>query len=235
MGVEQRGTRGDVPLHAAGRVEAGAIDRGAWLTRGVVHVVDDDASVRTALGRLLGAAGFEACCHASAAEFLVATRGDVPSCVVLDVSLPGLSGLDLFDALLRGGDPIPVIFLTGRGDIEMGVHAMKAGAVDFLTKPVQRDALLAALDTALLRAAAARTHRDELGRVRDRYARLTARQREVFAGVTLGRLNKQIAFDLGTSVRTIKAHRAEVMKRMEAASVADLVGMAATLARHPAT
>jgi len=236
MGIEQSGTRGDLSFHAARRIEATANDRGTGrtLNRGVVHVVDDDASVRTALGRLLGAAGFEAYCHASAAEFLVAKRGDVPSCVVLDVSLPGLSWLDLFDALVRGGDAIPVIFLTGRGDIAMSVHAMKAGAVDFLTKPVDRDALFAALDAALLRATTARAQQVAVDRVRERYARLTSRQREVFAGVTQGRLNKQIAFELGTSVRTVKAHRAEVMTRMEAGSVAELVGMAAMLAEHRA-
>ena len=236
MGIEQSGARRDISFHAARRIEATPSDRGTarGVSRGVVHVVDDDASVRTALGRLLGAAGFETYCHASAAEFLVAPRGDVPSCVVLDVSLPGLSGLDLFDALVRGGDAIPVIFLTGRGDIEMSVHAMKAGAVDFLTKPVNRDALLAALDAALLRATTARAQQLAVDRVCERYARLTSRQREVFAGVTQGRLNKQIAFALGTSVRTVKAHRAEVMTRMEAGSVAELVGMAAILAEHRA-
>jgi len=202
------------------------------MTRAVVHVVDDDRSVRTSLGRLLDAAGFEARPHASAAEFLLSPRGGEPACLVLDVALPGLNGLDLFDALVRDGDLTPVIFITGRGDIEMGVHAMKAGAVDFLTKPVKREALLAALDTALGRAAKARAERDELDRLRKHLERLTPRERQVLAGVTQGKLNKDIAVELGTSLRTIKAHRSQVMRKMEAASVAELVGMAATLARQ---
>jgi len=205
------------------------------MTRAVVHVVDDDRSVRTALGRLLDAAGYDARAHASAAEFLLAPRGDDAACVVLDVALPGLSGLDLFDALVRDGDCTPVIFITGRGDIEMGVHAMKAGAVDFLTKPVKREALLAALDTALGRGAKARAERDDLARVRERVARLTPREREVLTGVTEGKLNKEMASALGTSVRTIKAHRSKVMRKMEAASVAELVRMTGTLTRQGVT
>jgi FixJ family two-component response regulator len=197
--------------------------------RAVVHVVDDDSSVRTALARLIGTAGFDARCYASAAEFLVAERGSEPACIVLDVGLPGLSGLDLHAALLRTGDRTPVVFLTGRGSIAMGVNAMKTGAVDFLTKPVKREALMAALDAALARDVDRRLRSGELSRVRERFARLTPREREVFSRVTQGKLNKQIADELGTSVRTIKAHRAQVMTKMEVRSVADLVGMAAAL------
>jgi FixJ family two-component response regulator len=197
--------------------------------RAVVHVVDDDSSVRTALARLIGTAGFDARCYASAAEFLVAERGSEPACIVLDVGLPGLSGLDLHAALLRTGDRTPVVFLTGRGSIAMGVNAMKTGAVDFLTKPVKREALMAALDAALARDVDRRLRSGELSRVRERFTRLTPREREVFSRVTQGKLNKQIADELGTSVRTIKAHRAQVMTKMEVRSVADLVGMAAAL------
>jgi FixJ family two-component response regulator len=210
-------------------------DAAGYDRKAVVHVVEDDNSVRTALGRLLGTAGFDARCYASAAEFLVAERGGEPACIVLDVGLPGLNGLDLHAALLRTGDRTPVVFLTGRGDIAMGVHAMKAGAVDFLTKPVKREALMAALDAALARDAERRLRNAELSRVRERFARLTPREREVFSRVTQGKLNKQIADELGTSVRTIKAHRAQVMTKMEVRSVADLVGMAAALRSDGAT
>jgi FixJ family two-component response regulator len=140
-----------------------------------------------------------------------------------------MTGIELHAALRAGGDATPVIFLTGRGDIDMGVQAMKAGAIDFLTKPVRRGALLAALEAALVRDAQAHARNRELGRVRVDFARLTAREREVFARVVEGKLNKQIADELGTSIRTIKAHRAQVMSKMEATSLADLVRIAARL------
>jgi FixJ family two-component response regulator len=195
-----------------------------------VHVVEDDASLRTALVRLLGAAGFEARAYASAGEFLVADRGDAPGCLLLDVALPGLSGLELQAALAREHDPIPIVFLTGHGDIPMSVDAMKAGAVDFLTKPVKRERLLSAVDEALARDAQKRERGVRSDTVRSHYERLTARERDVFDRVIRGKLNKQIACEIGTSVRTVKAHRAQVMRKMEVTSVADLVHAAAALA-----
>jgi FixJ family two-component response regulator len=192
----------------------------------VVHVVDDDDSVRTALTRLLRARGYEACGYRSAGEFLMAERPDTPGCVLLDVSMPGPSGLDLHDALTKNGDPIPVIFLTGCGDIAMSVRAMKTGAVDFLTKPVKREALMAAVETALERAQAQRAIDERRRELRGRYETLTAREREVFTRVSDGKLNKQIAAELGTSERTVKAHRAQVMSKLRVESVAALVRVA---------
>ncbi|HKC43486.1 MAG TPA: response regulator [Burkholderiales bacterium] len=196
----------------------------------IVHVVDDDDSVRTAVVRLLQAAGYEARGYASAGEFLLG-RSDrnAPGCVVLDVRLPGPSGLDLQEALARLEVPLPIVFLTGHGDIPMSVRAMKAGAVDFLTKPVSREALLAAVRVAVARDADTRAAREGLRGLRARYDSLTPREREVFAGIVAGRLNKQIAADLGTAERTIKAHRAHVMEKMDVASVAELVRLAGQL------
>jgi FixJ family two-component response regulator len=193
----------------------------------IVHVVDDDDSVRTGVVRLLQAAGFEARGYASAGEFLLG-RSDrnAPGCVVLDVRLPGPSGLDLQEALARLAVPLPIVFLTGHGDIPMSVRAIKGGAVDFLTKPVSRDTLLAAVRTALARDAETRAARARVHALRARYETLTPREREVFAGVVAGKLNKQIAADLGTAERTVKAHRAQVMDKMHVASVAELVHIA---------
>lgn len=228
MGIEQHRLRGDVRLHAPIAAGQPACEPAAR-DRCIVHVVEDDNSVRTALVRLLEGVGFATRAYASAADFLVAQRGDEPGCILLDVGLPGMTGIELHAALRAGGDATPVIFLTGRGDIDMGVQAMKAGAIDFLTKPVRRGALLAALEAALVRDAQAHARNRELGRVRVDFARLTAREREVFARVVEGKLNKQIADELGTSIRTIKAHRAQVMSKMEATSLADLVRIAARL------
>jgi FixJ family two-component response regulator len=197
----------------------------------IIHVVDDDDSVRVALTRLLRAKGYETCAYRSAGEFLMSERGAAPGCVVLDVSLPGPSGLDLHDALARDENPLPVIFLTGRGDIPMSVRAMKAGAVDFLTKPVKRETLMGAIENALSRDRQQRVAAEHIRVLRERYAKLTAREREVFTLVTEGRLNKQIAAELGTSERTIKAHRAQVMDKMRAGSVAELVRAADQLRR----
>jgi FixJ family two-component response regulator len=202
----------------------------------IIHVVDDDDSVRTGVVRLLQAAGFEARGYASAGEFLLG-RSDrnAPGCVVLDVRMPGPSGLDLQDALARLEEPLPIVFLTGHGDIPMSVRAMKAGAVDFLAKPVSRDTLLASVRTALARDAETRAAREGLRLLRARYETLTPREREVFAGVVAGKLNKQIAADLGTAERTVKAHRAQIMGKMQVASVAALVHVADLLdaAAHP--
>ena len=196
----------------------------------IVHVVDDDDSMCTAVVRLLQAAGYEARGYASAGEFLLG-RSDrnAPGCVVLDVRLPGPSGLDLQEALARLEVPLPIVFLTGHGDIPMSVRAMKAGAIDFLTKPVSREALLAAVRVAVARDADTRATREGLRGLRARYESLTPREREVFAGIVAGRLNKQIAAELGTAERTIKAHRAHVMEKMDVASVAELVRIAGQL------
>lgn len=202
----------------------------------IIHVVDDDDSFRTALLRLLRAAGYAVRDYRSAGEFLVGRPGDGPGCLILDVRMPGPSGLELQEALAREELALPIIFLTGHGDIRQGVRAMRAGAIDFLTKPVQRKELLAAVAEALDRQAA----RAEFGRRRrelaDRFATLTPREREVFAQVVVGRLNKQIAAALGTSERTIKAHRARIMQKMQAGSVPELVHaetMLRTRAGHP--
>ena len=190
----------------------------------IVHVVDDDNSMRTAVVRLLQAAGYEARGYASAGEFLL-RRSDqnAPGCAVLDVRMPGPSGLDLQEALARFGVSMPIVFLTGHGDIPMSVRAMKAGAVDFLTKPVSREVLLGAVRSAIARDAETRAARGRLRVLRARYELLTPREREVFTGVVAGKLNKQIAADLGTTERTIKAHRAQVIEKMQVASVAELV------------
>jgi FixJ family two-component response regulator len=197
--------------------------------RPVIHIVDDDRSVRTALARLLHNTGFDTRSYASAAEFLVADRDDTPSCILLDVGLPGMTGVELQAALAKMERGLPIVFLTGRGDIDMGVHAMKAGAVDFLTKPVKRDVLLAAVNAALARDSQQRARRGELSALRGRFDKLTSREHEVFMHVVSGKLNKQIADKLGTSIRTVKAHRAQVMTKMEAGSLAELVNAAGRL------
>src|SRR2546430_3312208 len=152
----------------------------------VIHIVDDDGSVRTAVARLLNTIGFDTRSYASAAEFLVTDRDDTPSCIVLDVGLPGMSGVELQAAIAKMERALPIVFLTGRGDIDMGVRAMKAGAVDFLTKPVKRDALLAAVSAALARDLQQRARGDEVRALRARSERLTAREREVFTHVVRG-------------------------------------------------
>lgn len=200
------------------------------MIRALVHVVEDDRSVRVALTRMLGFAGYETRGYASAAEFLVAPRDTAPGCIVLDVALPGLSGIELQAALAKDDAPKPIVFVTAHGDIDMSVQAMKAGAVDFLTKPVKKERLLAAVQSALARDIETRTRRDRSQAVHTRYERLTTREREVFAQVVKGKLNKQIALELGTSIRTVKAHRARVMRKMEVASLAELVNAADRLA-----
>jgi FixJ family two-component response regulator len=197
----------------------------------IVHVVDDDDSFRNSMTRLLKAAGFEARAYPSAGEFLLAQPASMPGCAVLDVRMPGRSGLDMQEAFAKSGAALPVIFLTGHGDIPMSVRAMKAGAVDFLTKPVQRETLLAAVRAALARDAESRAARVRTEESQGRFENLTARERAVFGSVVAGKLNKQIATELGISERTVKAHRAQVMEKMQATSVAKLVHIADDLRR----
>ena len=194
-----------------------------------VFVVDDDPSVRRSTERLVRSMGFNVRTFASAKEFTDHVRVEGPSCLVLDVHLPGLSGLDLQRQLAQSGMHIPIIFITGRGSIPMSVRAMKEGAVEFLTKPTRSRDLLAAIRAAIERDRASQLARREADALRERYARLTAREREVMALVVAGRLNKQIAGKLATSERTIKFHRAHIMEKMEADSVAELVRMAGRL------
>jgi len=198
-----------------------------------VFVVDDDPSVRRSMERLVRSMGFNVQTFATAKEFTERARVESPSCLVLDVHLPGLSGLDLQRELVQDGVQIPIIFITGRGNIPMSVRAMKAGAVEFLTKPTRSRDLLAAIRSAIERDRASHQARRELDALRERYARLTGREREVLALVVAGRLNKQIASDLSTSERTIKFHRAHIMEKMEAESVAELVRMAGQLGLSP--
>ncbi|HEV3010958.1 MAG TPA: response regulator [Burkholderiales bacterium] len=188
-----------------------------------VRVVDDDASVLKSLDRLLRAAGFAVRTYPSPQDFLQQQDGDAPGCVVLDLSMPGLDGLQLQQALARSGDPCPVIFISGHGDIPASVQAMKAGAVDFLIKPFDQKQLLAAVRVAIDRDRSARAARAERSLIGVRVAALTPREHQVMAHVVAGHLNKQIAADLGIAEKTVKVHRARVMKKMGVASVADLV------------
>jgi FixJ family two-component response regulator len=190
--------------------------------RALIHVVDDDESLRAALLDLLDVAGYEARGYASTGEFLLHPPPDRPGCVLLDVRMPGPSGLDLQAALQRYAVTLPVVFLTGHADVPTSVRAMKAGAVDFLEKTVARDTLLDALQRALARDAAQRLDRDAAGRRRARLSTLTAREREVFDRIVAGKLNKQIADELGIGLRTVKAFRAQLMSKLGVATAAEL-------------
>jgi FixJ family two-component response regulator len=191
----------------------------------IVYVVDDDSSVREAIKSLIRSVGLRVETFGTAQEFLKSARPDAPGCVVLDVRLPGLSGLDLQRELAANGSNLPVIFITGHGDIPMSVRAMKAGALEFLTKPFRDQDLLDAIQQALERDRGARQQRSETAELRERFDSLTAREREVMGLVVSGLLNKQIAGELGTSEVTIKIHRSQVMKKMSAGSLAELVRM----------
>lgn len=198
-------------------------------------MVDDDPSVLRALTRLFAAAGFEPRAFPSPAAFLQAHDPTAPGCLVLDLALPGLDGLELQQALTVSDCARPIVFITGRGDIPTSVRAMKGGAVDFLTKPVNDRDLLAAVRNALEIDRAAREAQVEVDALRQRLASLTPREREVFVHVVGGRLNKQIAADLGTVEKTIKVHRARIMEKMAVRSLADLVRIAERLGIPPAT
>jgi len=195
----------------------------------LVYVVDDDLSSRKSLELLLRASRFNVQAFASAKEFLAFPRREVPACLVLDVRMPGLTGLELQRELTRIGVHFPIIFMTGHGDIPMSVEAMKAGAVEFLPKPFRAEEMLRAVALAIERDRGAHRARLELAELQQRRARLTPREREVMAKVVTGLLNKQVAAELGAAEKTIKAHRARVMQKMEAGSLADLVRMSEKL------
>jgi RNA polymerase sigma factor (sigma-70 family) len=195
----------------------------------IVFVVDDDSSVRRAIKRLIESEGLQVELFGSAQEFLQGRRPDAPSCLVLDIKLPGISGLDFQRELAEAGIRIPIIFITGHGDIPMTVRAMKAGAVEFLTKPFRDQDLLDAIQVALERDRTRRHDESEIAVLKQRFDSLTPRETEIFRLVVTGRPNKQIAAELGTSEITIKVHRASVMRKMQAEYLADLVRMAGRL------
>jgi FixJ family two-component response regulator len=204
----------------------------------IVYVVDDDSSIRQALSGLLRSVGLEVQTFGSAREFLDAPRADAPACLVLDVSLPDGSGLDLPDELRDMDLPLPIIFITGHGTIPMSVRAMKSGALEFLTKPFRDEDLLAAIKVALEQDREARAEKLELGGARRLIERLTPREREVLDLVVAGKMNKQIAANLGTAEQTVKQHRGRVMRKLEVDSVADLVRLverASALSAPPAS
>jgi FixJ family two-component response regulator len=195
----------------------------------IIHIVDDDDSFRSAIARLLRASGYEVRTYSNAGDFLLADAGKVPGCILLDIHMPGPSGLDLQAALVQRQDLLPIIFVSGKGDIPGTVRAMKAGATDFLVKPVKKEALLNAIEEALARDARQRAAREHLSHLRACFGTLTAREHEVFERVVTGKMNKEIADELGAAERTIKAHRANVMQKMRVASLAELVQAAEQL------
>jgi FixJ family two-component response regulator len=207
--------------------EAGAIPMAGAVP--IVFIVDDDISVRESLELLVRDENWKPVIFASAQEFLDHPRKHVPSCLVLDVSLPGLDGLELQKRLAVEHVDVPIIFITGHGDIPKSVQAMKAGALEFLTKPLNTDALVSAIRNALQRSSLALAQNAEMQELRDRYASLTSRERQVMALVVSGLLNKQVGGELGISEITVKAHRGQVMQKMKAKSLADLVRMAGNL------
>jgi len=196
------------------------------MTSPVIHIVDDDVSFRTAVARLLQASGYEVALYESARQLLEKPLDLEPGCLLLDVRMPGLSGPELQARLANTENTLPIIFLTGHGDIRMSVRAIKAGAEDFLSKPVSRKTLIEAIQRALVRQEEARERNLRLGSLRALVATLTPRESEVFALIVRGKLNKQIAHELGTSERTIKAHRHAVMQKLKVASLAEAVSIA---------
>jgi FixJ family two-component response regulator len=198
-------------------------------TTPIVFVVDDDHSVREALESLVRQAGWQPQVFGSAQQFLANPRAMVPSCLVLDVTLPGLSGLELQSLIAGDRIDMPIIFITGHADVPMTVKAMKAGAVEFLTKPIPEDVLISAIESAIARSRQALEQQRQMQALRGLYSKLTPREREVMALVVRGLLNKQVGGELGMAEITVKAHRAQIMRKMNAASFADLVTMAAQL------
>jgi FixJ family two-component response regulator len=200
----------------------------------IVHVVDDDEDARKGMARLLAAAGLEARTYAGAVEFLGAIEAESAGCIILDVQLPDRHGLDLQAVLAERGVPLPIIFVTGHGEIPDTVRAIQRGAVDFLTKPVDGHVLLAAVQRALAQDSASRAARARQQELRQRYERLTPREREVFLHLISGQLNKQVAADLQITERTIKLHRASILQKLEVSSMAELARMAVDLGIVPA-
>ncbi len=198
---------------------------------GIVYIVDDDASVGEALADLLGAAGLEARLFSSAQDFLQSTRPDVPSCLVLDVRMPGMTGLDLQRQLIALDLTLPTIFITAHGDVQTSVRAMKAGAIEFLIKPFGDQDLLDAVRAGLAKDSSDRREASTIAALRERYASLDAREKEILTGLVSGLLNKQVAGELGISEITVKVRRGQIMKKMQADSFADLVRMMETLRR----
>jgi FixJ family two-component response regulator len=195
----------------------------------IVHVVDDDASFRTAIARLLGASGYRVALYGSALELLEKLPGGAPGCILLDVKMSGLNGPQLQERLGELGHKLPIVFLTGHGDVPTSVRAIKAGAEDFLTKPVPKKELLATIERALNHDAEIRDHHSRIAALRSLVSRFTPREKEVFALVVRGKLNKQIAHELNIAERTIKAHRQQVMEKCEVQTLAELVLIAERL------
>jgi FixJ family two-component response regulator len=198
-------------------------------TAPTIHIVDDDASFRTSMSRLLQASGYQTKLYASGNAFLESLPIDKAGCILLDLQMSGVQGFELQEHLARIGNTLPIIFLTAHGDIRAGVQAIKAGAEDFLPKPVSKEALFECVDRALARNVKQRQHQDRLSAMRSLAARLTPREAEVFALVVRGKLNKQIAHELGTTVRTIKAHRQALMAKLGVKSLAEAVSIAERL------
>ena len=210
-----------------------SLERTSRQAEALVFIVDDDVSVRESLAALVSSAGWRVLTFASARAFLDQPRTSGPRCLVLDVSLPDLNGLEVQERLSHEKFALPIIFITGRGDVPMSVRAMKAGAIEFLTKPLKADALLAAITEAVENSGAAIEAQAARERLRDGYARLTVRERQVMALITVGLLNKQVAGELGISEITVKVHRGQVMRKMHARSFAELVNMASMLGLSP--
>jgi FixJ family two-component response regulator len=195
----------------------------------IVHVVDDDAAFRTAVARLLDASGYQVALYGAASELLEKLPGDAPGCILLDVKMSGLNGPQLQERLRELGHKLPIVFLTGHGDVPTSVRAIKAGAEDFLTKPVPKEDLLAAIKRAFSRYEETRAHDSRIATLRSLVSRLTPREKEVFILVARGKLNKQIAHELNVAERTIKAHRQQVMEKCEVQTLAELVLIAERL------